>query len=193
MVGPHNRTRPEELEGRRDAGDKDARKVRAKGKLKHENTRYVVTPSLRRKLKKPVGKLYRANQLRRPEFLHALRTSPLVISVGDRVTETLQQLGRTPDVHIIDEVERRVRRLAPEVPFVRMLSAPNPAGTITIESIGAIRDALSGDKPARILIDGEEDLLAIPAIVLAPEGASLFYGQPGQGVVMVVVDERAKD
>jgi len=116
----------------------------------------------------------------------------LVISVGDRVTETLQALGRTPDVQVVDGVERRVRRPAPEVPFVRLVRASNPAGTVTSEAIGALRKALDGEKPARVLIDGEEDLLAIPAIVEAPLGTSLYYGQPGEGVVMVAVDERAK-
>ncbi len=108
------------------------------------------------------------------------------------MTETLQALGRTPDVQVVDEVERRVRRTPPEVPFVRLLRASNPAGTITAEAIVALENALLGEKPARVLIDGEEDLLAIPAIEAAPLGSLLYYGQPGEGVVMVVVDERAK-
>jgi uncharacterized protein (UPF0218 family) len=116
----------------------------------------------------------------------------LVVTVGDRVTETMQQLGRTPDVQIIDEVERRVRRQAPDVPYLRLFKAPNPAGTITQEAILAIKSAFAADKPARVLVDGEEDLLVIPALVSAPAGSTLFYGQPGKGVVLVVIDERAK-
>jgi uncharacterized protein (UPF0218 family) len=122
----------------------------------------------------------------------ALRSSPLVISVGDRVTESLQALGRTPDVQVVDEVERRVKREAPDVPFVRLLRAVNPAGTITLASIEAVRSALVGEKPARVLIEGEEDLLAIPAIEAAPLGSTLYYGQPGEGVVLVRIDEGAK-
>jgi uncharacterized protein (UPF0218 family) len=140
-----------------------------------------------------VGTLYRAEQLQGSEFMDALRSSPLVISVGDRVTETLQALGRTPDVQVVDEVERRVKREAPDVPFVRLLRAANPAGTITLASIDAVRSALAGKKkPARVLIEGEEDLLAIPVIEAAPLGSSLYYGQPGEGVVMVRIDEGAK-
>jgi uncharacterized protein (UPF0218 family) len=115
-----------------------------------------------------------------------------VISVGDRVTETLQALGRTPDVQVIDEVERRARRMPPEVPYVRLVRASNPAGTITVEAIEAVKKALEGEKPARVLIEGEEDLLAIPAIEATGIGSSLYYGQPGEGVVLVVVDERAQ-
>jgi hypothetical protein len=112
--------------------------------------------------------------------------------VGDRVTETLQALGRTPDVQVVDEVERRVKRPAPEAPYVRLLRASNPAGTITAESILALHSALAGEKPARLVIEGEEDLMAIPAIEAAPVGSLLYYGQPGEGVVMVIIDERAK-
>jgi len=60
-----------------------------------------------------VGTLYRAEQLHEREFLDCLLSSPLVISVGDRVTESLHALGRTPDVQVVDEVERRVKRAAP--------------------------------------------------------------------------------
>ena len=56
----------------------------------------------------------------------------------------------------------------------------------------SIKDAFGTRKPARVLVNGEEDLLAIPAIIFAPEGSSLFYGQPGQGIVMVTVDTAAK-
>ena len=139
-----------------------------------------------------MGTLYRAEQLHEREFLDCLLSSPLVISVGDRVTESLHALGRTPDVQVVDEVERRVKRAAPDVPFVRLLRAANPAGTITLGAIQAVTSALEGVKPARVLIDGEEDLLAIPAIEAAPVGSSLYYGQPGEGVVMVLIDEGAK-
>lgn len=192
MVRPYNRPRPEELEGGGDPRHKDSRKVRAQGKLDAGTTRLVLTPYLRRKLKRPVGKVYKATELRKPRFLSALRLSPFVISVGDRVTESLQELGRTPDVQVIDETEMRARRPPPKVPFVRLVRASNPAGTITVDSIQAIQRALSGKTPARVMIDGEEDLLAIPAIEAAPIGSSVYYGQPGEGVVMVPVDKRAK-
>ncbi|MFC6769315.1 DUF359 domain-containing protein, partial [Natrinema soli] len=49
--------------------------------------------------------------------------------------------------------------------------------------------ALSTDEPTTILVDGEEDLVALPAIVAAPEGASVVYGQPDEGMVHVNVTD----
>lgn len=136
--------------------------------------------------------LYPPDHLRTRAFLTPLRASPLVVTVGDRVTETVQRLGRTPDVQVVDEVERRVRRTAPDVPYVKLFRARNPAGTITCDAVRSIGLAFAGEKPARVLIEGEEDLLALPAAVAAPIGALLYYGQPGKGVVVVAIDERAK-
>lgn len=197
MVGARDRARPEELAGRPDSGHKGPGKIRAQGKLGEgeddlERGRLVLTPYLRRKLKKPVGRLFSPSELTQKRFLALLRSAPLVVTVGDRVTETMQELGRTPDVQVIDEVERRTRRQAPDVPYRTLKTAFNPAGTITDEAVRAIAQAMRDEKPARVLIQGEEDLLAIPAILEAPSGSVVYYGQPGVGVVAVVADERAR-
>jgi len=152
----------------------------------------VLTPALRRKLKRPLGVLYPADRLASKDFLDTLSSSHAVITVGDRVTEFAYQLGRTPEVQVVDELERRQTRKAPEVPYSRLLKAKNPAGSITSEAIIAVRKAVKGKKPARVLVEGEEDLLAISAVEAAPLGSTVYYGQPGMGVVVVAVDERAK-
>jgi len=136
--------------------------------------------------------LYAAERLASDELSDVLRKSPFVITVGDRVTDFAHEVGRNPDVQVVDGVERRQRRLAPVVPFSRLLKVRNPAGAITPEAIVAVKRAMSGRKPVRILVEGEEDLLAIPAVEEAPMGSTLLYGQPGLGVVLLLVDERAK-
>ncbi|MDA4123701.1 MAG: GTP-dependent dephospho-CoA kinase family protein [Thaumarchaeota archaeon] len=108
------------------------------------------------------------------------------------MTDFAHQIGRDPDVQVVDRVERRVVRDAPEVPYSRLVMAKNPAGSITADGIRAVRGALRGKKPVRVLVDGEEDLLAIPSVEAAPTGSIVIYGQPGLGVVVVEVDERAK-
>ncbi|HUH99965.1 MAG TPA: GTP-dependent dephospho-CoA kinase family protein, partial [Nitrososphaerales archaeon] len=116
-----------------------------------------------------------------------------IVTVGDRVTETLQEtMGRSPDVFVVDGLERRAVREVPQIAHASTLKAKNPAGTLTKGALKAMKRAVLGPKPAMVLIDGEEDLLTIPAVIDAPAGALVFYGQPLKGVVAVLVDERAK-
>ena len=46
---------------------------------------------------------------------------------------------------------------------------------------------------SQIKIQGEEDLLALPAILLAPLGSVVIYGQKDLGVVVVEVTEEKKE
>ncbi|MCS4539722.1 MAG: GTP-dependent dephospho-CoA kinase family protein [Thaumarchaeota archaeon] len=154
---------------------------------------YYLTPSVRRRLKKPLGRLLLAPQLRSRAHLLELAEAKLVITVGDRVTDTLHALGRTPDVQIVDGMERRIKRDAPHVPYVRQLLVKNRAGRITHQAMNCIRISVrSRQKPVRVLVEGEEDLLLIPAVIEAPLDSLAYYGQPKVGVILVGVDEEAK-
>ena len=117
-----------------------------------------------------------------------------MVTVGDRVTETIQETtGRSADVFIVDGVERRTPREVPNIAHGPTIKAKNPAGRITKAARTAVKTAFAGEKPAMVLVDGEEDLLTIPALIDAPLGAVVFYGQPLRGVVAVTVDEKSKE
>jgi uncharacterized protein (UPF0218 family) len=47
-----------------------------------------------------------------------------------------------------------------------------------------VKNAIEKGK-GKIIVEGEEDLAALPALMLAPEGALVLYGQPGEGIVAV--------
>jgi GTP-dependent dephospho-CoA kinase len=153
---------------------------------------YRLPEELRPRLAKPIGKLYVREEVESNSFAKLVSTMPMVVTVGDRVTETLGGLGRVPDVQVVDSHENRKERKPPEVPFARVIRAESPAGAVSEEAIDALRSAFEGKKPVRVLVEGEEDLLAMPAIVFAPLAATVFYGQPGQGIVLVKVDARSK-
>jgi uncharacterized protein (UPF0218 family) len=153
----------------------------------------ILTPSQRRKLKKPLGRLVPSVDVRGEDLLAVVARASLVVTVGDRVTETLQEItGRSPDVFVVDGMERRSAREVPRIAHGVTLKARNPAGRITRAAMVAMKSAFAGEKPVMVLIDGEEDLLTIPAVIEAPLGAVVFYGQPTEGVVAVEVDERSK-
>ncbi len=153
---------------------------------------YRVPEDLRATLAKPFGMLYSGEQVTQKGFADMISQAPMVVTVGDRVTETLGRMGRAPDVQVVDSKENRVERAPPEVPYARKIEVQNPPGTITEEAIDGIREAFGGQKPVRVLVDGEEDLLAVPVIVIAPFSALVLYGQPGAGVVAVPVDSASK-
>ncbi len=121
-----------------------------------------------------------------------------IIAVGDRVTASLINMGKPPNIAIIDLREKRedncstVRLLNGYV----ILTSKNPPGTITSISWDtihlAIRMALVGFKVA-IIVEGEEDLLGFPSVILAPDGWLMVYGQPNLGMILVNVDSSVKE
>ena len=123
------------------------------------------------------------------------RAEAPIVAVGDVVTYHLLEAGRPPDVAVVDgrtkrrEVDAEIREA---VTTGASLEIENPPATITEELVRALRGALEADDSTTILVDGEEDLAALPAIVAAPDGASVVYGQPDEGMVLVRVDPEVR-
>ncbi len=126
------------------------------------------------------------------------------ISIGDRTTERLIELGLRPDIAVIDGIERRSRRplLVSEFVFAqrekgKIVEAKNPAGSITDDAIKTLLTSLQwvlskkGNK-SLVKIKGEEDLLALPMIAFCPVGSIVLYGQPREGLVFVLVNRKTK-
>jgi uncharacterized protein (UPF0218 family) len=146
---------------------------------------------LRPELKEPLGPI-----LTDAEDLLARAGRPL-IAVGDMVTYYLLEAGRVPDVALVDD---RTERTAVDAEvsaaitgFDREVTVENPAAVLTADLLGALRTAIDDDRSTLLVVDGEEDLAALPAVAVAPEGASVVYGQPGEGMVHVTVDAAAAD
>jgi uncharacterized protein (UPF0218 family) len=153
---------------------------------------YRLPQELRANLAKPLGRVFTGVESSGVEFGRIVREASMLVTVGDRVTETLGELGRVPEVQIIDAMEGRVKREPPDVSFSRLVRVRNPAGTISQDAIQGVRKAFDGKKPVRVEVEGEEDLMAMLAIVMAPESAAIFYGQPGVGIVLVEANARSK-
>jgi GTP-dependent dephospho-CoA kinase len=68
----------------------------------------------------------------------------------------------------------------------------NPQGTISEEALEAVQKALESDKHVHIIVDGEEDLLTLIAVLCAPEKSLVVYGQPHEGIVVVKVTAKKK-
>jgi hypothetical protein len=148
-------------------------------------------------LKEPFGTLIPDKQVTKQKISHMLKGSKKVIAVGDATTERLVSFGMTPDIAVIDGRERRSRRSYPTNYKVKELRCTNPAGTISEEAVKVLQDALKMPPPVLVLVDGEEDMLALPFFAMSPVDAVVLYGQPLEGLVVVNITlakrKQAKD
>ena len=126
----------------------------------------------------------------------------MVVSVGDIVTQMFLNHSVLPKVMVIDGVTLRGSRVSDahtNLPThgVRTIKVDNPPATITRALVGAMDRGFKESGSTLIRVSGEEDLAALPAMILAPAGAAVCYGQPREGVVIVVVTpvvrQRAQD
>ena len=138
-------------------------------------------------MKIPLGILIPENQTNKDEIQKYLSGNSYIITVGDRTTEKMVDYDLTPSLQIIDGQEKREKREPPKLKNATELTVKNPAAEITSESISVIKKAFTMQSPVRIFVDGEEDLLVLPACIYAPENAIVMYGQPHEGLVLVKV------
>ena len=139
---------------------------------------YKLPESLRADLARPIAKVLTTEEAVR------VATGKLLVAVGDVCSERFVEAGLVPHLIVADwKTQRhadlaRFRERARQDPDVLWLKVPNPAGTITEELWEAIVSGIAADRRALIEVDGEEDLAALPAILLAPEGASRTMPAP---------------
>lgn len=154
-----------------------------------------LSPKLRTRMKKPIGTLIEGPSnvvMERLKKLIAKERPKAVISVGDRVSEGLSQNKIPTKLSIVDN---RIKRRAIQpvtLEMDRTYYVKNPPGTITDEAMTLIQKALRDEQRILIVVDGEEDLLALPSIFYAPKGSYVVYGQPDKGMVVVRVTSKKK-
>ena len=147
--------------------------------------------SLREYLRWPLGKLVHGEAI-----LPAIGGASPVVTVGDFCTLDLVARGRSPDLCLVDFKTKRqedpeLRDALQRIGSV-VMRVTNPAGTITPDAWRVISEAFKSKERVRVEVRGEEDLLALVCIALAPSSAAVLYGLPSQGVVVVRPDEAAK-
>lgn len=150
--------------------------------------------NLRKQLKTPLGILLPNEQVNRNNIQKYITDKTFLITVGDATTENILNFDIIPSLQIIDNQEKREKRKTLHVKGANtVLSCKNPAGEITKESITTIKKGFDSKTPIRITVDGEEDLLVIPACIFAPSNAVVMYGQPDEGLVIVKINTAIRD
>ena len=166
-----------------------------------------LTPECIRILKEPFGNLIPDENINRGKLNALLRNAKKIISVGDATTDRLISFGIIPNISVVDGKERRMKRKYVnnsslsgdqlDKNLAKELKCSNEAGTISKKAVELLKDALEMSSPVRIIVDGEEDLLALPLFLIVPDKSVVMYGQPYEGLVVVKIDlkirKKAKD
>ncbi|RLI77913.1 hypothetical protein DRP07_11650 [Archaeoglobales archaeon] len=158
--------------------------------------------SLREFLAKPHGKLYRGKGLETIEKIREIRRYSPLVCVGDLVTYYTFKAGYEPDLVVIDL--KTVRDLIDSEMVAYMESklvnyikkkVKNPPALITPELAELLVESVKELKNRKIyvLVEGEEDLATVLLVYLLPYNSLILYGQPGEGVVALVVDREQKN
>lgn len=140
----------------------------------------VFSEEMKELVRKPFGEL-REGDIKYDEKI--AKAYPIVV-VGDYSFKKMLEAGMRPHVVVVDsKVERKIS-VRPDLTGYRVTFATNPPGTIQPEAARAVVEAVLAGGRA-VLVDGEEDLLALPAMHALPPGGVLIYGQPRMGYVIV--------
>lgn len=155
-------------------------------------TSYSLPDSLRQQLQQPIGFITKNPD----DVREAVDTAPSTITIGDITSLTLVKNDIFPTLAVIDQKSQRQSLPIDEMntffakPDYTLL---NPAGTITTSFADILKSAIDYQIPQILKVDGEEDLLALPAILLSPLNALVIYGQKDLGMVVVQITEGKKD
>ncbi|MEA3558527.1 MAG: DUF359 domain-containing protein [Candidatus Thermoplasmatota archaeon] len=160
---------------------------------------YMLTDNLRVVLKDPLGRLV-PNEERTRSMMVSL-VSDMLVLVGDVTASVMTKMKFYPKLILVDNHTKRGKEIpALTVKPSRKVPVKNPAGMLGPELFKAMEDAVraivtEGDDmngPILIEVDGEEDLSTLAAISLLPNGATVVYGQPNAGLVVVNVDDEIR-
>jgi len=153
-----------------------------------EGERYILTSSLREELKKPLGVFI--------SDLTELKAGGIVVCVGDETCDRVLSYGIEPKACVYDnKVGRKDITLKDSIKEFKAeaVELKNPPGTLTQKAFEVLAEAFTKQDNTKIFVDGEEDLITLAAISAAPQDSAVLYGQPGEGLVCVSVNEEIKE
>lgn len=152
---------------------------------------------LRATLREPIGDVTTDIN----EILAKTGDDSLLIAVGDIVTLSFIEAGYQAVISVFDFKTRRHEINNEQKALLKHLSKSavvcvNAAGKIEAEAVSALENAIKENfkSPHKqtIMVKGEEDLLTLPVILLAPLGSHVVYGLFDKGAVDVEVTEDKK-
>ncbi len=165
--------------------------------LKNQSQQLKLPENLKEELRRSLGRVFKTvHQV--IKFIK-LNKPIKIIAVGDVIVDSLLKNKVDPDIKIIDFKSRRqpYKTTFPfKDRFKKSLFLKNKAGTINLNTAEKLKELIRHPKGVQardwLIIDGEEDLLTLPAILFAPLGSLVLYGHWQYGVIGVIIDEKIK-
>jgi len=161
-----------------------------------KEVKYISLPeSSRYKVSAPLGTLYTPDKIDElvKKIISFRNKGRLVSSVGDRVTYTLISNDFIPDIAVIDGKEMRTKVSLVDINLFKLvIYVENRQGYVNIAIANVLKDNIES-RPLLLFVKGEEDLVGFPIVLALPIGSYMLYGQPGKGIVLVEIDEEAKE
>lgn len=153
---------------------------------------YILKPEMAQELKQTSSKIYTDT----PDILYK---SEFVATVGDICTIKLIEEGIIPNLMVVDYKTKRSIKLAKmqlgviESVKCKSVEVDNEPGTISQQLYFEIKNAIKSKIMTKIIVNGEEDLATLPVIKHSKIGAKVIYGMPDKGMVVVDVNQQAKE
>jgi uncharacterized protein (UPF0218 family) len=158
-------------------------------------SKLLLTESQREHLKEPLGQLVTGTSSecnQKLKDVQATEKPRLLVLVGDTISRNAIQSGIRPDMIIIDNKEMRGDAAEFNHGKSHVFRTVNEPSTINFVAWQAVAEAIERGDSA-VVVDGEEDLLTLVAILAAPVGSIVAYGQPEIGIVLVRITDDKKD
>ncbi|MBO3757901.1 MAG: GTP-dependent dephospho-CoA kinase family protein [Thermoproteota archaeon] len=154
------------------------------------NLFYKIKEEQRKKLSVPIGLLIRGAPNEVAEKIKDnYKNKDISFCIGDFVTNNFLAHNIKFKAAVVDFKTER-KQILSELKFCFKLF--NPRGHVNAEAWNVLKVAVEKDDGCIVFVDGEEDLLALPAIEVSENGNLVVYGQPGEGTVVVEVNDYYK-
>ncbi len=165
---------------------------------------YKLPVTLRNSFRAPIGELFIGDHSisakNAIEYIKKINRG-LTIAIGDVCAKSLLNQGFHPNIIVFDEKTQRTKKISLDLKQYSLKDVYNPKEWILESTIHEIKNAIafctSNKCRIAVRIDGEEDLLIIPAIISLPLGSVVIYGQPPvtteEGIVVALITSSLKN
>lgn len=166
---------------------------------------FYLPVTLKKPLRIPLGHIVSGNllaQIRKIEdgnkkkgFLDTV----LHIAIGDIVTGFLKKANISCLISVVDGKTQRKALDKNKKKYIfekDRQNALNPRGSVQINAVRCLFQMVKNWKnkaSQQLEIEGEEDLMVLPTVLLAPLGSIVWYGLRNRGAVYVEVTEKKKE